>query len=62
MNRLFTYLRESRAELAKVEWPNRRQAFRLTMVVIVFSAVLAAFIGGVDYVFSVVIEKLILKG
>jgi len=62
MNRLFTYLQEARAELAKVEWPNRSQAIRLTVVVIVFSFVLASFIGGVDYVFSWVVQKVILKG
>lgn len=62
MQRALQYFRESRAELAKVDWPNRAQAIRLTAVVIVFSLVLAGFIGGVDYVFSLVVQKVILKG
>ena len=62
MNRLFTYLKEAQAELAKVDWPNRAQATRLTIVVIIFSLVLAGFIGGVDYIFSLVVQKVILKG
>ncbi len=62
MNRLFAYLQDARSELAKVEWPSRAQAIRLTVVVIVFSFVLAGFIGGVDYIFSRIVEKVILKG
>lgn len=62
MNRLLTYLREARAELAKVDWPSRAQAARLTVMVIIFSIVLAGFVGGVDYIFSLVVQKVILKG
>ncbi len=61
MQRLINYLKESRAELAKVDWPSRAQAIRLTLVVVVFSVVIAAFIGGVDYFFSNLMQKLILK-
>jgi len=62
MQRVLQYFREARSELGKVEWPNRAQATRLTIVVIVFSLVLAGFIGGVDYVFSLIVQKVILKG
>ncbi|HSX15080.1 MAG TPA: preprotein translocase subunit SecE [Candidatus Saccharimonadales bacterium] len=62
MNRLMTYLRESRAELAKVDWPNRQQAMRLTAVVVVFSLLVASFIGAVDYIFTTILQKVILKG
>jgi preprotein translocase SecE subunit len=62
MNRLFTYIAESRAELTKVNGPNRQTTVQLTILVIVFSLVLAAFIGGLDYLFSIGLQRLIVKG
>lgn len=62
MNRLFDYLRESQVELTKVNWPDRATTVRLTIMVIVFSAVVTAFIGSIDYFLSLVLQKVILKG
>lgn len=62
MNRLVTYLRNSRIELTKVVWPSRPQAVRLSFNVIFFALAVALFIGAVDFVFAQVIQKLILKG
>ncbi len=62
MQRLFKYIYDARAELAKVTWPTRSQAMRLTLTVIVFSLAMAALIGLVDFVFSQGLQKLILKG
>jgi preprotein translocase subunit SecE len=59
MRPLFEYLSASRAELAKVAWPNRRQTVRLTFLVIAFSLVLAIVIGTLDYLFSLGLQKLI---
>jgi preprotein translocase subunit SecE len=56
------YLTASRAELAKVTWPTRRQTARLTVLVIIFSIVFAILLGIIDYVFQQGIEKLIIKG
>jgi preprotein translocase subunit SecE len=62
MKSLFNYLRESRAELAKVNWPSRRDTIRMTFAVIIFTAVFSGFIGLIDYVLSAGLQKLILKG
>ena len=62
MKLLIQYFKEARAELAKVIWPNRRQTVQLTIVVVAFSIITAAFIGGLDYIFSIGLQKLILKG
>ncbi len=59
MKPLMDYLAASRAELAKVTWPNRQQTIRLTFLVIVFSTVLAIFLGALDYVFQSIVQKLI---
>ncbi|HUC87088.1 MAG TPA: preprotein translocase subunit SecE [Candidatus Saccharimonadales bacterium] len=62
MHRLQRYFQQSWAELAKVVWPTRRQAIRLTIAVIIFSLVLAAFIGIVDYFYTLGLQSLISKG
>lgn len=61
MNWLLTYVREARAELSKVTWPSRQQAIRLSIAVVVFSIAFALLIGALDYLFSLVLQKLILK-
>lgn len=62
MNSLIAYFKSSTAEIAKVSWPTRKQTAKLTMMVIVFSFVFAFGLGAVDYIFSIIIQKIILKG
>ena len=62
MQRLQRYFQQSWAELQKVVWPTREQATRLTIAVIIFSLVLAAFIGVVDYIYTTGLQTLIFKG
>ncbi len=62
MQRLQRYFQQSWMELQKVVWPSREQAMRLTIAVIVFSLVLAAFIGVVDYIYTTGLQTLIFKG
>jgi preprotein translocase subunit SecE len=49
MTKLFQFLREVKSELFKVVWPSRQETIKMTMIVIVFSVVVAAFLGAVDY-------------
>jgi len=46
------FLRDSRAELRKVSWPNRKELITYTIVVIVITFIVSMFIGVVDFVFS----------
>ena len=62
MKSFLNYLSASRAELTKVTWPNRRQTVRLTLTVVIFSAVFAAILGTLDFVFASIIQKLVIKG
>ena len=50
--RVSRYLREVRAELRKVNWPNRKELATYTVVVVVSVLAIAAFIGLVDLLFS----------
>jgi len=45
------FIREVVAELKKVTWPTRDETVKLTVVVIVISILVGAFIGGLDSLF-----------
>lgn len=57
--KLTNYIKETRAELKHVNWPTRSQAIGYTVVVIVFSAVIAALLGAFDFIFTSILQKLI---
>ena len=59
MSRLGNYLRDTKAELKHVSWPTQTQTIVYTVLVIVISAVTAAFFGAVDHVFTLMLDKLI---
>ena len=46
---MVTFFKEVWAELFKVVWPSRKDTIRLTIIVIIFSILTAAFLGAVDY-------------
>ena len=55
---MVNYIKESYNELTKhVSWPEMGEAQKLTVIVAVFSVVLALAVFGVDQVFSSVIEQ-----
>lgn len=54
-----TYLRETRVELAKVSWPTRQEATKLTQVVLMTVTAAALFLGFFDGLFTWVFAQLI---
>jgi len=52
MNRIATYVKETRAEMKHVNWPTRQQTIRFTLLVIAVSLATAALLGISDFVFS----------
>lgn len=50
--RVTRFLRDARAELRKVNWPNRKELTTYTIVVIVITALVSVFIGLIDLVIS----------
>ncbi|MDO8483226.1 MAG: preprotein translocase subunit SecE [bacterium] len=54
------YLQETRAELIHVSWPTRKQAITYTVVVIAISFVTAFYLGALDYVFTLLLQKFVL--
>ena len=59
-DRFITYIREARVEFRKVAWPTRQQTIRYTVAVILMSVAVAAFLGGLDYVFTFVVNTFVL--
>lgn len=58
--RIINYIKESRIELRKVIWLSRDAVIQYTIAVIVVSLVLAFFLGGIDFLFSLILTKFIL--
>lgn len=59
MGKLGAFLRETRRELGKVNWPTRSETTRLTIVVIIFSVGVAAFLGLLDIFFQFILRNII---
>lgn len=57
----FRYVYRSWQELKLVTWPGRRQSFRLTGAVIVFSVIFGALIAVTDYGLDKLFKQVILK-
>ncbi|MBI2041709.1 MAG: preprotein translocase subunit SecE [Candidatus Nealsonbacteria bacterium] len=54
------FLKEVKMEIQKINWPTRDQTVRYTLIVIGISTVIAAFLGGMDFIFTSVLDKFIL--
>ena len=53
------YINDSISELRQVRWPTRRQAIRLSIIVIGFTAVVSVAFGLIDYVLSLGVKALL---
>jgi len=58
-NALVSYLRDTRAELRKVHWPTRQEAWNLTKIVLGVTVSMAIFMGLLDRLFSLELRLLI---
>ncbi len=59
IQRIKTFFTESWIELRHVNWPTRREAVRLTSVVIGISIGIAVFLGAFDYLFTTILKAAI---
>jgi len=57
MDKLINYFKEAIAEMKKVTWPTKKETYNYTLLVIGISLATAVFLGGLDYLFSFIIEK-----
>lgn len=56
---ILAFLRSVKVELALVKWPNRQETVRLTIVVVIATLLIGAYIGGLDLLFTKLLTQLI---
>ena len=56
---MLQYLKEVKAEIKKVTWPSTKEALKGTGVVLLFSLILGAYLGVVDFIINKALSFLI---
>lgn len=56
-----SFLKEVKAELAKVVWPTRQEVVKLTIIVIAVSVVIGLYIGGLDSIFTKLMDLAVVR-
>lgn len=59
-SKIITFLKEVRLEMKKVNWPTRQETIRYTLIIIGVSVVVAVFLGGLDFLFTILLNQFIL--
>ncbi|HAL28002.1 MAG TPA: preprotein translocase subunit SecE [Chloroflexi bacterium] len=55
------FAQESWSELRKVTWPTQEQVIRLTLLVVIISVIVSAYIFAFDNVFHLIVDKGVLN-
>jgi len=55
------FFKEVWAEMKRVNWLSRKQVLRYTLIVLGITIAAAAFLGALDYVFSEIIRRFLLR-
>jgi len=58
MDKIKEFLKDVRKEMKKVSWPSQQELIDYTIVVVVFTILLAVFIFLIDHVYSTVLEAI----
>lgn len=60
LDKIVNFLKETRVEMKKVNWLTRNEVIKYTLIVIGLSFVVAMFLGGLDFLFTFLINKFLL--
>ena len=60
LSALTAFVKESRVEAKKVDWPTREKTIQNTILVVVFAIAVALFLGAFDFIFVNILERFIL--
>ncbi|HOB90217.1 MAG TPA: preprotein translocase subunit SecE [Candidatus Colwellbacteria bacterium] len=55
------FIKDSYEELRKVNWPSRKDTFRMVLLVIVFAVIVSLLLFSADSFFTFLMKKFILK-
>lgn len=61
MQKVLAFLSEAKIELSRVNWPTQKQITRYTLLVVVMSLAVAVFLGSLDFLFSYLVERYLLR-
>jgi len=55
------FFKEVWVEMRRVSWLSRKDIFRYTFIVLGFTIAAAVFLGGLDFIFTEIIKRLIIR-
>lgn len=61
MRKVIGFFQEVKFELSRVTWPTKNEVIKLTLIVFLVSGILGAYVGGLDYLFTTLLAKLVTK-
>jgi len=59
LTKIKAFFGEVKTELKKVNWPNRKETIKYTLIVIVVLVLVATYLGAIDFLFSRLLNRLI---
>jgi len=54
-----TFFKEVKMEMKKVNWPTKKETIRYTLIVIAISIAVAIYLGGLDFIFTTILNKFV---
>lgn len=61
IEKIKVFLKEVYVEMRRVSWLSRKEVVKYTLIVLGFTIVSAAFLGGLDYIFTLLVRNFILR-
>lgn len=61
IQKIQSFFKEVYVEMRKVNWLTRTELLRYTLLVLAVTIVVAAILGGLDYLFSTLVKNFIIK-
>jgi preprotein translocase subunit SecE len=58
-SKITAFLKEVRLEMKKVNWPSREETIKYTLIVIGVSLAVAIYLGGLDFLLSLLLNRLL---
>ncbi len=55
------FFKEVFVEMKRVSWLSQKEVVKFTLIVLAFTVIAAAFLGGLDYIFSLIIQNFLLN-
>jgi preprotein translocase subunit SecE len=61
VQKLNVFFKEVWVEMKRVNWLSRKEVLRYTLIVIGVTFAVAAFLGGLDFIFTTIIKRFVIR-